>query len=70
MSKKNSKNRKLTFEEKQNNKAISWIRIISKHAIGGIKRMRAISDIYRNRKGNTDNKLMIVSAGIWNLFIV
>lgn len=69
MPKKNSKNKKLTFEEKENNKTISGIRIISEHAIGGIKRMRAINDIYRNRKGNTDDKLMIVSAGIWNLFI-
>ena len=69
MPKKNSKNRKLTFEEKANNKIISGIRIISEHAIGGIKRMNSISDIYRNRKGNIDDKLMIVSAGIWNLFI-
>ena len=67
--KKNSKKRKLTFEEKENNKTISGIRVISEHAIGGIKRMRSISDIYRNRKANTDDKLMIVSAGIWNLLI-
>lgn len=67
--KKNTKKRKLTFEEKENNKTISGIRVINEHAIGGIKRMRAINDIYRNRKGNTDDKLMIVSAGIWNLFI-
>jgi len=67
--KKNSKNKKLTYEEKENNKTISGIRVINEHAIGGIKRMRAINDIYRNRKGNTDDKLMIVSAGIWNLFI-
>lgn len=69
MPKKNSKKRKLTFEEKENNKTISGIRIVSEHAIGGIKRMRAINDIYRNKKANTDDKLMIVSAGIWNLFI-
>ena len=67
--KKNTKKKKLTFEEKENNKIISGIRVINEHAIGGIKRMRAINDIYRNRKGNTDDKLMIVSAGIWNLFI-
>jgi len=67
--KKNTKNRKLTFEEKENNKTISGIRVISEHAIGGIKRMRAVNDTYRNRKGNTDDKLMIVSAGIWNLLI-
>ena len=69
MPKKNTKKKKLTFEEKENNKTISGIRIVSEHAIGGIKRMRAVNDIYRNRKGNTDDKLMIVSAGIWNLFI-
>ena len=67
--KKNSKKRKLTFEEKENNKTISGIRVISEHTIGGIKRMRSITDIYRNRKANIDDKLMIVSAGIWNLFI-
>jgi len=31
--------------------------------------MRAINDIYQNRKGDMDDKLMIVSAGIWNLLI-
>jgi hypothetical protein len=67
--KKNTKKNKLTFEEKENNRIISGIRVINEHAIGGIKRMRAINDVYRNRKGNTDDKLMIVSAGIWNLFI-
>ena len=67
--KKNTKKNKLTDEEKENNKTISGIRVINEHAIGGIKRMRAINDVYRNRKGNTDDKLMIVSAGIWNLFI-
>jgi len=67
--KKNSKKRKLTVEEKANNKTISGIRVVSEHAIGGIKRMRSINDIYRNKKANTDDKLMIVSAGIWNLLI-
>lgn len=67
--KKNTKKKKLSYEEKENNKTISGIRVINEHAIGGIKRMRAINDIYRNKKGNTDDKLMIVSAGIWNLFI-
>lgn len=67
--KKNSKKHKLTFEEKENNKTISGIRIISEHAIGGIKRMRSVNDVYRNKKANIDDKLILVSAGIWNLFI-
>ncbi len=69
MPKKNTKKKKLTFEEKENNKTVAGIRIISEHAIGGIKRMRSVSDVYRNRRGNTDDKLMLISAGIWNLFI-
>ena len=52
------KKKKLTFEEKENNKTISGIRIVSEHAIGGIKRMRAVNDIYRNKKANIDDKLM------------
>ena len=42
--KKNTKKNKLTFEEKENNRIISGIRVINEHAIGGIKRMRAINN--------------------------
>jgi len=31
--------------------------------------MRATTDIYRNKIVGTDDKMMLVSAGIWNLFI-
>ena len=27
-----------------------------------VSKMRAINDVYRNRKGNTDDKLMVVSS--------
>ena len=59
----------LTPEQKQNNKTISSIRIVNEQAIGGIKRMSSATDIYRNKIAGTDDKLMLVSAGIWNLFI-
>lgn len=67
--KKQSKTKKLSYEEKENNRVISGIRIISEHTIAGIKRMKSISDVYRNKKGNIEDKLMIVSAGIWNLLV-
>ena len=67
--KKQTKTKKLTYEEKENNRMISGIRILSEHAIGGIKRMKSISDVYRNKKGNIDDKLMLVSAGLWNLML-
>ena len=41
--------------DKQNNRIISGLRIIVEHAIGGMKRFKAASDIYRNRIPNTDD---------------
>ena len=67
--KKRKKGKSLTPEEKEENKVISAIRVVNEQAIGGIKRMRSTADIYRNRRANTDDKFMVISAGIWNLFI-
>jgi len=49
---KASKNKPLTAEQKANNRVISGIRIVSEHAIGGFKRFKAASDIYRNKLPN------------------
>lgn len=59
----------LTFAQKQNNAVISGIRIVVEHAIGGLKRFRAAADIYRNRIPNTDDRLTLVSAGLWNFHL-
>ena len=67
--KKRKKGKSLTPEEKEENKVISAIRVVNEQAIGGIKRMRSTADIYRNRRANTDDKFIVISAGIWNLFI-
>lgn len=66
MPKKKTKKHPLTEEEKQENKLISAIRVIGEHAIGGIKRMKAASDIYRNHIANMDDTFILLSAGIWN----
>jgi len=68
MPKKKSKNHPLTNEEKQENQAISSIRIVSEHAIGGIKRFAAVAGIYRNKKGQ-DDKFILAAAGLWNLHL-
>lgn len=68
MPKKKSKNSPLTKIEKQTNKAIASIRIVCEHAIGGIKRFTSLSTIFRNRKGQ-DDQFMIVAAGLWNLHL-
>lgn len=69
MPKKATKNRPLTEADKQNNRIISGLRIVAEHAIGGMKRFRAAADIYRNRIPNTDDRLVLVSAGLWNLHL-
>jgi hypothetical protein len=66
MPKKSTKNHPLTKEEKENNTVISAIRIVSEHAIGGMKRMKAAADIYRNRLPNLDDTFSLIAAGIWN----
>ncbi len=66
---KATKKHPLTEEQKQNNRIISGIRVIIEHAIGGMKRMKAASDIYRNRIANTDDRLNLLSAGLWNFHL-
>lgn len=66
---KATKKRPLTYEQKQNNRIISGIRIVSEHAIGGMKRMKSASDIYRNRLANLDDSFNLLAAGIWNFHL-
>ena len=66
---KASKNNPLTFEQKQNNRIISGIRVVSEHTIAGYKRFKATSDVYRNRLANMDDTMNLVCAGLWNLHL-
>jgi hypothetical protein len=59
----------LTYFQKQNNRIISGLRMRVEHAIGGMKRMRAASDIYRNRIPNADDRMNLLSAGLWNFHL-
>jgi DDE superfamily endonuclease/Helix-turn-helix of DDE superfamily endonuclease len=67
--KKSSKNNILTTEEKENNRVISGLRVVVEHAIGGMKRLGCMANIYRNRKPNMDDQFALLSAGIWNLHL-
>lgn len=64
--KKRTKKHPLTDAEKEENRLISGIRVIGEHAIGGMKRMKAASDIYRNHRPNLDDTFMFLSSGLWN----
>lgn len=66
---KASKGKPLTEEQKQNNRIISGIRITVEHALSGLKRLKAASDIYRNKKANIDDQLNLLCAGLWNFHL-
>lgn len=69
MPKKNTKLHKLTPEERQDNKLISGIRILSEHAIAGMKRYGAASMTYRHKLKNLDDTFTLLSAGLWNFHL-
>lgn len=58
----------LTDAQKAMNRLISSTRIVVEHAIGGMKRFRAVSDINRNKQG-FDDAVVNAAAGLWNLHI-
>jgi len=38
----------------------------AEHAIGGVKRLKALSNTYRNKKEKFDDMIMNMGCGIWN----
>lgn len=66
---KATRNHSLTQEQKEANRLISSIRVVSEHAIGGMKRLKAASDIYRNKRANLDDTFTLLAAGLWNFHL-
>lgn len=64
-----TKNHPLTEAQKQNDRVISAFRIPVEHAIGGMKRMGAAADSWRNKLPGMDDRAMLVSAGLWNFYL-
>jgi len=63
---KRSKYKKLTEEEKQENKMKSSRRVIVEHAISGIKRCRIVKDKFRYRRYGYDDLVMELACGLDN----
>lgn len=61
-----SKHKKLTEEEKQENKMRSSKRITVEHAISGIKRCRVVKDRFRYRRYGYDDLVMELACGLHN----
>ena len=66
MPKKKPKGKERTAEEKKQNKALSRIRIVVENTMAGIKRLRIVSDVFRNRKEGFEDQVMLISCGLWN----
>jgi hypothetical protein len=63
------KGRALDEQWKQANPAFRRERVKCEHAHVGIKRYSVAAGIYRNRKANFDDRLMLVSTGLWNFYL-
>jgi hypothetical protein len=63
---KKPKGGKLSPLKKQFNRIVAQGRVVSENAIAGIKRLRSVTDIYRNRRPGMADALMLVASGIWN----
>lgn len=51
---------------KEQNKRKSAVRVLVEHAICGVKRFRIVSDVFRNKIKDFDDKAMLISCGLWN----
>lgn len=58
--------RPLNPQQRASNRYISSERIVVAHAIGGMKRYGAMSQVLRNKLGHFDDRVAVVSAGLWN----
>ena len=66
---KKPRGKELSEIQKEKNKAFSAQRVACEHAHAGIKRYNAVTSIYRNRVADFDDHLMLITTGLWNLYL-
>jgi len=66
MPKRKSRIKELTEFSKKQNKKESAIRVLVENALAGVKRLRIVTDVFRNKKKNFDDQTMLISCGLWN----
>lgn len=66
---KKPKGRPLSDEAKAQNRVKAQRRVLVEHAIGGVKRFRAVADVLRNAVKTFADRLMLVACGLWNLHV-
>lgn len=58
--------RELSQTVKEQNARKSRLRVVVEHAIGGVKRFRITTDVFRNRLKDFDDVVMLITSGLWN----
>ena len=66
MPQRKPRTKELTVSQKEKNKKKSGIRVLVEHAIGGVKRLRIVTDVFRNRIKGFDDQAILISCGLWN----
>jgi hypothetical protein len=66
MPQRKPRTRELSKTVKEQNKRKSKVRVLVEHAIGGIKRLNIVANVYRNKVKDFDDKVMLISSGLWN----
>jgi hypothetical protein len=66
---KKPRGKALSEQQKRENKEFSRQRVKCEHAHAGIKRYNAVTDVYRNRVPDFDDRLMLNAVGLWNFYL-
>ena len=66
---KKPKGKSLSSNAKARNREKARRRVLIEHAFGGVKRFRAVADIFRNNLVDNADRIMVVACGLWNLHV-
>ena len=66
---KKPRGKELSEHQKQENRELSRQRVKCEHAHAGIKRYNAVTDVYRNRVPDFDDRLILNAVGLWNFYL-
>jgi len=66
---KKPKGGELTEQQKEENRLLAKERVVCEHAFSGVKRYGIVSQVYRNRIQNFDDRSMLTAAGLWNFYL-
>lgn len=66
MPQRKPRTRDLTKAQKKSNTKISRSRVLVENALAGVKRLRCITDVCRNKNEELKDHLMWLSCGLWN----